>query len=186
MKQGLGAEGKKLTLMTLLIPILLENLLRNLMGTVNVLLLSRYSDGAVSAVSVVNQYINMACGIMSLVANGFAVAISQAIGNGNRKQADRLGTVTLATTALIGLAVSLSFIFAHRQLLAIMTLDASLMKDAVSYMRIAGGAACLQILVSAESAVLRTNGHTKTPLVVAVLMNVLNIIGNRLYMIFHT
>ena len=57
------APVKKMTLFSLAIPILIEQVLRNLMGTVNVFMLSHYSDDAVAAVGVANQIIKIACRI---------------------------------------------------------------------------------------------------------------------------
>jgi Na+-driven multidrug efflux pump len=72
----------RLTYFSLLIPIFLENILRNFMGTANTLLLSRVSDEAVSSVGVANQYITTVLSVLTLLFSGCAVALNQALGHG--------------------------------------------------------------------------------------------------------
>jgi len=46
-------------LLKLSVPIFIESLLRILMGNINVLMISRYSEDAVGAIGVANQVISM-------------------------------------------------------------------------------------------------------------------------------
>ncbi|MBP3939922.1 MAG: MATE family efflux transporter, partial [Christensenellaceae bacterium] len=80
-------ENGTLTLLVLLWPLLLENVLRNLMSTVNTALLGRFDEGAVSAVGIASQILNLVLTIHWVISGGASVVISQNLGAGNRKKA---------------------------------------------------------------------------------------------------
>ncbi len=71
---------KKLSLAALAVPILVEQVLRNLMGTVNVFMLGNISDDAVAAVGVANQIMNIVICAFTMLGVGAAVLINHAIG----------------------------------------------------------------------------------------------------------
>ena len=54
----MSKQNGKISLFSLALPILIEQVLRNFLGTVNVLMLGNYSDDAVAAVGVANQSIS--------------------------------------------------------------------------------------------------------------------------------
>ena len=72
--------NKKISLFSITWPIFMQNTLIMLMGNVNVLMLSRYSDDAVGAVGVSNQIMGMLIVIYNVVAMGSSINISQYLG----------------------------------------------------------------------------------------------------------
>ena len=69
-------QTKLPSVMSLAVPIAIEILLRNLINTMNVYLLSGYSDEAASGVGVANQVINIVLMICMAISVGASVMIS--------------------------------------------------------------------------------------------------------------
>src|SRR5690606_37346009 len=67
------------------------------------------------------------------------------------------------------------------QFMTWMKLPEELMGDALVYMRIAGGFSFLQAALMTSAAIIRSNGFTKDTMYVTIFMNLLNIVGNYLF-----
>ena len=76
------AEGT-LTLKGLFIPLFIEQLLMNMTGTVNTLMLGHYADDAVAAVGAANQVIGFLYTFYAVFSGGASVVISHRLGAGS-------------------------------------------------------------------------------------------------------
>lgn len=175
-------EGnKKLNLFTLTWPIFVEVLLYMLMGNADTLMLSYYSDDAVAAVGVSNQILNLSIVMFGFVATGSALLIAQYLGANNIKDAAEVSVVAIAVNFVFGLLISLIlFLFAEQFLLA-MDLPTELLDIGNSYLLIVGSFLFLQALIMTVGAILRSNGYTKDTMYITVGMNILNFIGNYIF-----
>ena len=61
---------RQISLLSLAIPILVEQVLRNFLGTVNVFMLGNYSDSAVAAVGVANQIMSVVLVTFTMISSG--------------------------------------------------------------------------------------------------------------------
>src|SRR5690625_5103009 len=86
----------KLTLFSLTWPIFIEILLHMLMGNVDTLMLSQYSDESVAAVGVSNQVLSVVIVMFGIVAQGAAVLISQNIGAKQEKNAAQVSVMAIS------------------------------------------------------------------------------------------
>ena len=85
-------SAKKMGLISLAIPILVESVLRSFMGTINISLLGNYSDSAVAAVGVSNQIMNVVIVAFNAITAGTAVLINQYIGAKKEQEANQIGS----------------------------------------------------------------------------------------------
>ena len=170
-----GLRGKLLKLTG---PIFLETFLILLLGVVDTLMLSHYSDNAVAAVGVVNQLLNMVFLLFNVTAVGTSVMCALYFGARDSKSFTQVVGVSLLFNAIIGLLISLILTFGGRQMLVWMDIHPDLMPMAVSYMKIVGGFGFLQAIIFTISAVLRAANKPNYSMQVAVLINLFNIIGN--------
>ena len=69
-----------LSLFAIFLPLLVESLLTNSMGTVNTLILSQYSDDAVAAVGTANQLLSMIYTFYTVISAGTSIFISHRLG----------------------------------------------------------------------------------------------------------
>ena len=167
-----------LSLLSLTAPIMLENTLRMAMGTVNVFMLGRVSDNAVGAVGVAAQFINMILMIYSVAASGSAIISNQYLGAGQQKEARHVGAIAVWLSGAMGILLSLlTFLFAD-QVMILMNLPPELMKDGTLFLRIVGGTSFIQAMTATMSAVARSHGMAKLPMLMAFFMNLINLTGN--------
>lgn len=164
---------KKLTL-----PIFIEMLLVTLMGATDTFMLSQYADEAVAAVGVANQIITFAFLIFQIINIGTSVLCSQYLGAGNREKMEQVTAMALLLNIISGIIFSIILSVGAPSLLGMMGLNDTLMQYGLPYMQIAGAFAFFQALHLTVSASLRSDNKAIYPMLVVILVNVVNAIGN--------
>lgn len=161
-------------------PLFIELSLFMLLGTVDTIMLSRYSDKAVAAVSVSNQIAGFINLLFAVVTTGTAILCAQYKGAQDEKNLGIVATISLLFNATLGIVLSLVLILFAKNLLSLLNVPQEVMPYGVDYLTIVGGAAFVQALLSTISAIVRSHGFTKITMYSAIGMNILNIIGNYL------
>lgn len=172
---------QKLTLFALTWPLFIELFLHMLMGNADTLMLSLYSDNSVAAVGVSNQILSLVVVMFGFIATGTAILVAQNLGAKNPLAASDISVISLVANFAFGLVLSIFVFFTSRNLLQIMDLPHELMDEADSYLRLVGGFSFVQALIMTIGAILRSYGFTKDAMYVTIGMNLLNIIGNYLF-----
>lgn len=149
-----------------------------MLGAVDVIMLSRHSDNSVAAVGVVNQIIVLTFLIFEVINLGTSVLCSQYLGAKMHKNVVQVVGVSLLMNLVVGVSVSLFLFGMNETILQWMGLTPELMKDGTDYMRIVGAFAFFQAISLTLSASLRSANKAIYPMMVTVVVNVLNIIGN--------
>ena len=162
----------------LAVPIFIETLLIMMLGAVDTVMLSQYSDNSVAAVGVVNQLIMFAFLIFEVINIGTSVLCSQYLGARMHKNMVQVVGVSLILNLAFGLFVSAILHYGATFLLSMMGLRSELMEYGVSYMKIVGAFAFFQAISLTISASLRSANKAVYPMMVTVVVNILNIIGN--------
>jgi putative MATE family efflux protein len=162
----------------LAVPIFIETLLIMMLGAVDTVMLSQYSDNSVAAVGVVNQLIMFAFLIFEVINIGTSVLCSQYLGARMHKNMVQVVGVSLILNLAFGLFVSAILHYGATSLLSMMGLRPELMEYGVSYMKIVGVFAFFQAISLTISASLRSANKAVYPMMVTVVVNILNIIGN--------
>ncbi|CAM3905320.1 MATE family efflux transporter [Lederbergia lenta] len=172
---------KKLTLFALTWPIFIELLLHMLMGNADTLMLSQYSDQSVAAVGVSNQLLSLVIVMFGFISTGTAVLIAQNIGAKKNSTAKEVAVVSIALNLIFGLALSLLVFFFYKPILGIMDLPSELYEEAGIYLKIVGGFAFIQAIIMTIGAIVRSYGFTKDIMYITIGMNIINVIGNYLF-----
>lgn len=149
-----------------------------MLGAVDTVMLSQYSDNSVAAVGVVNQLIMFAFLIFEVINIGTSVLCSQYLGAKMHKNMVQVVGVSLLLNLVFGLFVSAVLHYGATFLLTMMGLRPELMEYGVNYMEIVGAFAFFQAISLTISASLRSANKAVYPMMVTVVVNILNIIGN--------
>ena len=149
-----------------------------MLGAVDTVMLSQYSDNSVAAVGVVNQLIMFAFLIFEVINIGTSVLCSQYLGAGMHKNMVQVVGVSLILNLVFGLFVSAVLHYGAHFLLTTMGLRPELMDYGVNYMEIVGAFAFFQAISLTISASLRSANKAVYPMMVTVVVNILNILGN--------
>ncbi|MBQ4257422.1 MAG: MATE family efflux transporter [Clostridia bacterium] len=167
----------KYSLLSLAVPILIEQVLRSLMGTVNTSILGHYSTNAVSSVGVANQIMNITTVLFNIATAGAVVLLNQTLGSGERRRAGHIAMNALSISVLLGAAVSLILAFGANMFMGWVGLGDDLRTDAAVYLRIVGSCAVVSSVSAMCSGVFRSYGRAKLPMVVVLFNNLINFAG---------
>ena len=162
----------------LTIPVFIEMALVMMLGAVDTVMLSRYSDNSVAAVGLDNQLISLVFLVYQFFSMGAAILCAQYIGAGLRKRLVQVVGMALTVNLMLGLAVSALLYFYAEGLLTLMGLRPELMGDGLIYLRLTGALSFFQAMALTFSASLRSADKVVYPMVVTGIVNVLNIFGN--------
>lgn len=176
--KALHLEGLQKQLALLAGPIFMETLLVMTLGAVDTIMLSQHSDNSVAAVGMVNQIVSMIFLVFEVTALGTSILCSQYIGARLRDKVVQTVGVSILLNATFGIGISLLMYFCADNILNLMGLRPELMADGLSYMRIVGSFAFVQAISMAISASLRSANKAIYPMMVTLIVNIFNIIGN--------
>jgi len=141
-------------------------------------MVSHVSDGAVAALGVANLFIFLSLTCFNFISIGASVVVTHHVGAGDLKGAQKIVATAISVNTWIGLIVSLiAFVFAE-PLLRLMQLPPDLMVYARPFLSLMGGSIFMEAMNGAIGASLRAHGYTRDAMVVTMLQNVLNVIGN--------
>lgn len=178
MEQTIQQTNIKKGLTKLVVPIFIETLLIMMLGAVDTIMLSQYSDESVAAVGVVNQIVMFAFLIFEVINIGTSVLCSQYLGAKMQKNMVQVVGVALLFNLVVGLLISAILHYGATTLLGWMGLRPELLKYGIGYMQIVGAFAFFQAISFTISASLRSADKAIYPMMVTVLVNIMNIIGN--------
>jgi len=174
----MSEHSLKRQLKVLTVPVFIEMALVMLLGAVDTVMLSRYSDNSVAAVGLDNQLMSLVFLVYQFFSMGAAILCAQYIGAGLRKRLVQVVGMALVVNLMLSLAVSAYLFLYAEQLLQLMGLRQELMADGLVYLRITGALSFFQALSLTFSASLRSADKVVYPMVVTAVVNVLNIFGN--------
>lgn len=172
----------------LLIPLIIEQLLTSLMGTIDTIMVSNIGSAAISAVSLVDSINILVIQAFSALAAGGAIVCSQYIGHKDIKAAKK------AANQLVLIITSLSVVIAAVCLLFKMPLlrlifgkvEASVMEASGIYFFYTALSFPFIAIYNAGASVFRAQKNSKIPMTVSVISNGINIVGNAAFIwIFH-
>ena len=168
----------KRQLKVLTIPVFIEMALVMMLGAVDTVMLSRYSDNSVAAVGLDNQLISLVFLVYQFFSMGAAILCAQYIGAGLKKRLVQVVGMALVVNLIVGFGVSALLFFYAEELLKLMGLRPELMGDGLIYLQVTGALSFFQALSLTFSASLRSADKVVYPMVVTGIVNVVNILGN--------
>jgi len=161
-------------------PTLIELMFFMLMGTIDTLMLSNYSDFAVGSVGNSNSLIQMFAVLLLVVANGVAVLVSQYLGAKKIDVAKRVVGNGIIVNIIVGFIISATLILSAEFFLRLVNTDILLFEDSKVYLRIIAMSLFFVAISNVITATLRSYGFAKYITIVVMVANVLNVIGNYL------
>lgn len=164
----------------LLIPIIVEQLLSSLMGTVDTMMVSNVGSAAISAVSLVDSINILVIQALSALAAGGAILCSQYLGSNNEKGANNSARQVLFVMALLSTILSaLCLIFRYPMLRAIFgAVEADVMQNSQVYFLYTLLSFPFIGLYDAGASIMRAQNNSRTPMIISVISNFMNIGGN--------
>jgi putative MATE family efflux protein len=178
MSQSKPSNLVKPSLLVLAWPIFVEQLLHIMTGTVDTFMVSHISDNAVAGLGTANQIVVFFLIIFSFISIGSSVVITHHLGAADREGADHIASTAIGVNTWLGLLASLVVWYFAEPMLDLMQLSEELKAYGLPFLHLMGGTLFLESINFALSAVLRSHTHTRQVMIVTILQNVLNVIGN--------
>ncbi len=165
-----------LNLVSLAIPIFLELVFNNLIGTVSTTVLSGYSEEAVVATGTVNIVFSLFVVFFSSVATGASVVISNLIGAERLEKARKACWSSIVLFGCLGLLGTAVLLLGSSVLVTWMNLTGTVYELAVTYTRIRACSLVFMALSNVMLAIMRCYGYPKYTVITGMIKNVCNLI----------
>ncbi len=163
-------------------PLLLEQFLAVTMGLADTFMVSSVSEAAVSSVSLVDTLNVLVFQILSALASGGAVVVSQYMGQKNIQRMKKCSAQLYSVLLISTVAVMLVAFAGSRGILRFVfgSIDSHVMGYAQTYFLISAVSYPFMGAYSAGAALFRARGNSKVSMKASLVMNVINIFGNAL------
>ena len=168
----------------LLIPLIIEQILTSLMGTVDTMMVSNLGSAAVSGVSLVDSINKLVIFLFTALATGGTIVCSQYVGSGNRPNADRAAKQVLLSAFVLAAAMMALCLSWRKGMLRLIfgSVEPAVMEAAQQYFLITALSYPFLSLFNAAAALYRAGGNSRLPMIVSVSSNLLNVAGNAVLM----
>lgn len=164
----------------LLIPVVLEQLLNSIMGTADTMMVSNVGSAAISAVSLVDSINVLVIQAFSALAAGGAIVCAQYIGQRNKKMSNESARQVLFIITAISAAVSLICLVFQKPLLRLIfgSVEAEVMRASEIYFFYTALSFPFIAAYDSAASIFRAQDNTKGPMIISMISNVMNIVGN--------
>jgi putative MATE family efflux protein len=161
-------------------PLLVENVLRTSLMSVDTLMLSRYSPEAVAAMSLAGQFGFFLQLLYTMGSIGSSVLITQNLGAGQKRTAGLYGMGSLTLILAASLVMSVLVALGGGLVIDLYHLDPQVARYARQFLTIYGGLSFFVAINIGQATILRAWGHARDPMLVNGLCLLLTVGGNAL------
>ena len=170
----------KKQLFKLIFPLLIQQMLVVTIGLADSMMVSSAGEAAVAGVSLVNSLDILLITMFSALAGGGAVVTAQFIGKGDLDLANKSAKQLIYVTTAVATVITGVVLLIRVPLLDLLfgDIEADVMANALSYFLFIALSFPFLALYDSGAAVLRSMGKSTLTLLVSMIMNALNIIGN--------
>lgn len=172
----------------LIIPLIIEQILIMIVGMADTMMVSYVGEAAISGVGLVDMINNLIITVLTAIATGGAVIVSQYIGSQNKKNAIFASGQLMTITAVISIMIMLVCLVFRYSILSLFfgSIDSDVMQASLTYFFITALSFPFLGIYNSASAMFRSIGKTRIIMYLSLLMNMINIVGNYLgIFIFH-
>lgn len=182
-KGGVKRLGKIKTksLLALTVPIFLELLLVTIVGNVDTIMLAKYSREAVGAVGGMSQILNIQNVIFGFINMATTILCAQYIGAKDKVRIKEVISVSIILNLFLGLILGFTYLFFWEFILIKIKLPVELIEVGKTYFQLVGGLCIFQAIMLSCGAIMKSHSHPKEILFINIGVNLLNIIGNGIF-----
>ncbi|MDR2729842.1 MAG: MATE family efflux transporter, partial [Treponema sp.] len=168
---------------SLMWPLVVEQLLSVTMGVADTVMVSSVGEFAVSGVSIVDTINFLLITTFTALATGGAVVTSQYIGRGDRGNTSSSARQLIYVSLFTSVIMMIFALITHNSILRIIygNIEPDVSRAARIYFIITALSYPFLALYSAASALFRSMGNSRITMLVALLVNIINVAGNALF-----
>ena len=170
-------------LLTLAIPLALQNLLTALVGASDALMLGRLNQASIAAVSLANQVSFVMSLFSGSVIGAISVLVAQYMGKGDNRNTKRFFAMGIRYAFGISLVFFLLAFLIPEQLMRIFTPEPELIRIGAGYLRIVSFSYLFMGIAQPYLMIMRTAGRVKTSLMISAVTVVVDMTAD-LFLIY--
>ena len=178
----MGQINEQTRPLKLALPIFIELLLFMIMGNVDTLMLSMYSDSAVAAVGNANQIMNTLLILFNITSAATGIMVAQYLGAGKSESLNQIYTLGFVMNLILAATIGGFLYLFQRSFFEIVHMPIELHVDAKAYLDTMLLFLFVPAFFSLSSVILKSHGITKLSMYLAVMMNIVNVIGNYIFL----
>lgn len=160
------------------LPIFVELLLQLLVGNIDQIMISQYSQNSVAAIGNGNQMMGIIIMFLNVMSAATSILISRALGAKDTRRVAVVCNVSLVVIIVFGGLATAVAVGLSRQLFNALGVPPDIMDETTAYLAVVGAFIIVQGLYANFAAILRSHGLVKEVMFTSVIMNIINIIGN--------
>ncbi len=168
--------------LVLALPIFIELLLFMVMGNVDTIMLSRYSDLAVAAVGNANQILNTLLILFNITTAATGIMVAQYLGASKKESLNQIYTMGYAMNIFLAVSISLGLYLFQMPFFKAINMPLELYRDTQSYLNTILMFLFVPALFTLSSMILKSHGITKLSMYLALVMNIVNVVGNYIFL----
>jgi putative MATE family efflux protein len=157
-------------------PVISENFLETLLGIVDTWFVAFLGAAALAGVGAATQLMFFVIAALGAVAVGSAVLVAQAVGARNFGRANRLAKQSLVWSVIISVPLVLIGVFAAEPLIGVFGMEPDVTAIGVDYLQVTMGTVFVLVLRFIASGVLRGAGDSRTPMLLTLFSNIINVV----------
>lgn len=167
-------------LWALIVPLVLDQVLARTVGMADTMMISAVGEAAISGVSLVDMINMLINAVFAAIATGGAVVASQYLGHRERQKACESASQLMLVTAFFGVVFTTLMLILRRPLLSALfgRIEADVMAAALAYLTVTACSFPFLAMFNSCAALFRAMNDSRTPTLVSLGMNVMNLAGN--------
>lgn len=162
----------------LFIPLLIEQFFQLLLGNMDVLMLSQYSDNSVAAVGIANQLIVVTTMIYGFINIGTTIQLTQLSSTGHKEKSAKVVSHAFYLNMIFTIIMMTVLLVFNETFLKIMQTPDSLMAEASTYLKVITYGLIFHAIMGLMGSIFRSYSLVKIVMFVTILCNILNIAFN--------
>lgn len=170
------ADGRTSRVLALALPAVGEQLLNMAVGLVDTFMVGHLGASAVAAVGLANQAIMLATTFFAAIATGVTALVARHTGAHESEGADRILHQGYLLGALLGVAATGLALALAGPIIAALRAPADVIAPGETYLRIASTVFISAAWMFIGNAALRGAGDTRSPMLIMLVVNVINIV----------
>ncbi|MBO8126806.1 MAG: MATE family efflux transporter [Firmicutes bacterium] len=167
-------------------PAVVEMVLQMSVGIADMVMVGRLGAAALASVEITNRLITMFVAVFSAISTGATALVARHIGAEEPLEANKVARQSLVIAFMIALLISAVGLIWAEDLTRFMLIfgeevDQEVVLLGSKYLAIVSASLPLAMVMLVVNAILRGAGDTKTPMWITFFINILNIIGNYVF-----
>ena len=167
-------------LWVLIIPLFIEQLLAIFVGLADSVMVASVGETAVSAVSLIDTVMVLIMNVFTALATGGAIVAGQALGRKNAEEGCEASEQTLLFSTIFSIVI-MAIVYVGKWFILHVVfgqIEPEVMRDCNTYLMIVNLSVPFLAVYNVGAAMYRAMGDSKTPMIMSLVMNLVNIVGN--------